>query len=254
MLDVQYGADLETGNEDKPVDLIVGNLIDEILARQEDMSEHQAHIENFPLGNEYEPDQENQFNGMEMLRDMSRNNYAKVILDAVSSKCGIEGFRSSVETDEEGDSRIKELFDRDDMGFAIQDAVDLACTYRKSYLLVDPVTGRQKVIPANNAAVMMDSNNEPVAAIVITRERALKRDTLRVFLREVDPETGEAKGKLNSFIAIRALEEKPLVRETGLRITGHDEEVPLSGFIRQGWVWWKKQDGVKTSRVPVTVL
>src|SRR5699024_10244462 len=56
MLDVQYGADLETGNEEKPVDLIVGNLMDEILARQEDMSEHQAHLENFPLGNEYEPD------------------------------------------------------------------------------------------------------------------------------------------------------------------------------------------------------
>ena len=139
-----------------------------------------------------------------LFRSISRNNYAKVIVDAVSSKCGIEGFRSSVETDEEGDSLIKRLFDRDDMGFAIQDAVDLACTYRKSYLLVDPVTGRQKVIPANNAAVMMDSNNEPVAAIVITRDRALKRDTLRVFLREVDPETGEAKGKLNSFIAIRA--------------------------------------------------
>ena len=254
MLDVQYGADLEPGNEDKPVDLIVGNLLDEILSRQEDIAEHQAHIENFPLGNEYEPDKENQFNGMERLRDISRNNYAKVIVDAVSSKCGIEGFRSSVETDEEGDSLIKRLFDRDDMGFAIQDAVDLACTYRKSYLLVDPVTGRQKVIPANNAAVMMDSNNEPVAAIVITRDRALKRDTLRVFLREVDPETGEAKGKLNSFIAIRALDEKPLLRETGLKITGHDEEVPLSGHIRRGWVWWKRQEGVKTDRVPVTVL
>ena len=80
MFDIEYGADLEPGNEDKPVDLIVGNLIDEILARQEDMAEHQAHIENFPLGNEYEPDQENQFNGMEMLRDISRNNYAKVML------------------------------------------------------------------------------------------------------------------------------------------------------------------------------
>ena len=106
MLDVQYGADLEPGNEDKPVDLIVGNLLDEILSRQEDIAEHQAHIENFPLGNEYEPDKENQFNGMERLRDISRNNYAKVIVDAVSSKCGIEGFRSSVETDEEGDSQI----------------------------------------------------------------------------------------------------------------------------------------------------
>src|SRR5699024_2379500 len=171
MLDVQYGADLETGNEDKPVDLIVGNLMDEILARQEDMSEHQAHIENFPLGNEYEPDQENQFNGMAMLRDMSRSNYAKLAVAAVTSNCGTEGSRADVEGEEEGESRARELFDLDDMAFAIQDAVDLACTFRKSYLLGDPVTGRQKVIPANNAAVMMDANNEPVAAIVITRDR-----------------------------------------------------------------------------------
>ena len=254
MQKIRYGEVIDTADENKPVDSMVGLLLEEILSREEELREQQAHIENFPLGNEFEPTQENRFNGMEKLRDISRNNYAKVIVDAVSSKCGIEGFRSAVDTDEEGDSKIREFFDRDDMGFAMQDAVDLACTYRKSYLYVDPKTGRQRVIPPNNSAVMLDAAGEPVAAIVLTRERALKRDTMRVFMRAVNSETGLAEGNLHVFLAVA--EHDNIFRDSpsSVKLTGEDTEIPLSGQIRSGWVWWKKVTEPKTQRVPVTVL
>lgn len=254
MQDVVYGDTLEEGNEDKPVDDIALTLLDEIFERRDELREQQAHIENFPLGNEYQPDQENSFNGMEKLRDISRNNYAKVIVDAVSSKCGIEGFRSAVASDEEGDSRIKELFDRDDMGFAMQDAVDLACTYRKAYLFVDPVSGRQRVIPPTNAAVILDAAGTPSAAIVVSRERALKRDTLRVYVRNVDSETGLVEGKLYGFLATVEYEKTRPSSKAGIKISGEESEIPLDGQIRQGWQWWKEMTDLKTDEVPVTVL
>lgn len=254
MQNIEYGAEVAFDDENKPVDLIVGDLLDEILSRENDIREHQAHIENFPLGNEYEPSQEIRFNGMAQLRDISRNNYAKVIVDAVSSKCGIEGFRSSVASDEQGDTKIKELFDRDDMGFSMQDAVALACTYRKAYLFVDPVTGRQRVVPPNNAAVMLDGANEPVAAVVMTRDKAMRQDTLRVFVREVDRETGLATGKLYGYVATRKLDSYRHRSVGGTKITGSDSEIPLDRSLRGGWLWWKQLSSLKTDRIPVTVL
>lgn len=255
MQNINYGETIDFGDEKKPVDQIVGFLVNEILGREEELREQQAHIENFPLGNEFEPTDETRFNGMEQLRDISRNNYARVVVDAVSSKCGVEGFRSGVDADEEGDAKIKELFDRDDMGFAMQDAVDLACTYRKAYLLVDPVSGHQKVISPNNAAVMMDAANEPVAAIVLTRDRALRRDTLRVYMRKVNQDTGLAEGRLYGFLAVREHGESgPFGEKTGLKISGNDYEVPLTYSNLNDWTWWKSLDKLKTERVPVTVL
>ena len=255
MQNINYGETIDFGDEKKPVDQIVGFLVNEILGREEEIRDQQAHIENFPLGNEFEPTDDTRFNGMEQLRDISRNNYARVVVDAVSSKWGVEGFRSGVDADEEGDAKIKELFDRDDMGFAMQDAVDLACTYRKAYLLVDPISGHQKVISPNNAAVMMDAANEPVAAIVITRDRALRRDTLRVYMRKVNQDTGLAEGKLYGFLAVREHGENgPLGEKTGLKISGNDYEVPLTYSNLNDWTWWKSLDKLKTERVPVTVL
>lgn len=250
---VKYGEEIDGSNENKPVDMLAHDLLNEILSRRETIQEHQAHIENFPLGNEYEPERDKRFTGMEQLRNISRNNYAKVIVDAVTSKCGIEGFRTAVSSDETGDIKALELFERDGMGFAMQDAIELACTYRKSYLFVDPVTGRQKILTPTNAALLLDINDEPVGAVVLTREKALKRDTLRVFIRDIDEETGAAVGKVRQFIATRDIEARyPL--NSGIRVSGHDSEVPLSSSIRNGWVWWKEVTGLKTERVPVTVL
>ena len=253
---VKYGDPVDPSNESKEVDQTVGFLLDEIMGRREDMREQQAHIENFPLGNEYEPDGDNRFTGMEQLRDISRNNYAKVIVDAVTSKCGIEGFRTAVSSDEKGDLKAMELFDRDDMGFAIQDAIDLACTYRKSYLYVDPISGRQRVFAPTNAAVLLDSQNEPLAALVVSREFGLKRDVMRVFLRDTDEETGEAVGQVRGFIATREIDNWDIQHPplSAVKITGHDSEIPLDGSFDDGWIWWKQMQNLKTERIPVTVL
>ena len=253
-VNIQYGAPLDLGNENKPLDSMVNSLLKEIKHREKTMREHQAHIENFPLGNEFEPDQDKKFTGMEQLRDISRNNYAKVVVDAVTSKCGIEGFRTAVSSDEKGDLRAMELFERDGMGFAVQDAIEMACTFRKSYLYVDPKTGRQRVYSPNNAAVMIDTMAEPVGAILLSRDRALNRDTLRVFIREIDEDSGEAVGKARQFIATREIETDPIVSVKALKLTGHDSELPLDGMFDSGWVWWKEVTGMKTDRIPVTVI
>lgn len=253
MQNIVFGESVDLSADDnKPVDRIVGLLLEEIIDRSEELRINQAHIENFPLGNEFDPEKNKQFNGMEQLRNISRNNYARVIVDAVSSKCGIEGFRSAKSSDAEGDDKIKELFDRDDMGFAMQDAVDLACTYRKAYLFVDPISGRQKVIPPTNSAVMLDSSGEPMAAIVLTREKALMRDVLRVFIREINEDTGLAEGKIYGYIATRDFE--GWESKYGIRISGADEEIPLDRDLNMGWAWWKEIKVSKTERIPVTVL
>lgn len=253
---IKYGAELDFSDEKKPVDNIVGDLLYEIKGRKDELLEQQAHIENFPLGNEFEPDKDQQFSGMDQLRNISRNNYAKLIVDAVSSKCVIEGFRSAIASDEQGDARIKELFDRDDMGFGMQDAVALACTYRKAYLFVDPASKRQRVISPNNAAVLVDASGEPAAAIVLTREKPLKRDTLRVFVRDINLDTGLAEGKVSYYIATREYTDMRFENKylKGLKLTGNDYEVPLEDTLEHDWLWWKEVNCGGLERVPVTVL
>lgn len=255
MQSVKYGEAIETGNENKPVDTIVGSLLKEIKGRERELRESQSYIENFPMGNEYSPEKENSFNGMEQLRNLSRTNYAHIVVDAVASKCSIEGFRTAKANDEKGDERVKELFDRDDMGFQIQDLVFLASSYGRSYIYVDPATGRQRVVPPNNAAVLNDAAGEPCAAVVVSRDRALNRDTLRVFVREVNEDTGMAEGPLHYFLATREMSEHVArSRNFALRLTERDYEVPLNGAFENGWVWWKKAPVTSIKRVPVTPL
>lgn len=264
MQNIVHGAELAPADEKKPVDQIVGDLLGEIKARRTKLLEDQAYIENFPVGNEYQPDEDQRFNGIEQLRNLSRTNYAHIITEAVTSKCSVEGFRTAVANDENGDKRVKELFDRDDMGFQVQDLISLASSYSRAYVYVDPSTGRQRVVPPNNAAVLLDAAGEPTAAVVVSRDRALNRDTLRVFIREVNSETGIAEGPLNYFIATREIPGYPIASSSGegnvyrkgtrVRLTDRDYEVPLDGMFDKGWVWWKKADTKGLTRVPVTAL
>lgn len=251
---VQYGKSVDMGNEEKRVDYLVGQLFDEMKGRIEVIREDQAFMEGAPLGNQFEPGKDKEFNGMEQLRDMSRNNYARLVVSAVTNKCGIEGFRTAAANDEFGDDIVAQMFDRDDMGYKIQDAIESACGYRRSYLLVDPSTKRQRVVPANNAAVLMDSVDEPAAAIVVRRDKALDRDLLQVFMRSVNKVTGEAEGKVRMFLATRDHKEPAYISKRGIVLTSDDAEVPLDNNITGGWVWWKEVSVGSADRIPVTVL
>lgn len=248
------GDSLDTGNEDKVIDFLVGRLFKEMKDRIEIIEEHQAFMEGAPLGNEFEPGKDKEFNGMDQLRDMSRNNYARLVVSAVTNKCGIEGFRTAAANDEYGDEKVAELFDRDDMGYQIQDAIESACAYRRSYLVVDPTTKRQRVVPANNAAVLMDAADEPAAAVVLRRDKVLDRDLLQVFVRTVNETTGLAEGGVRMYLATRDHKESAYISKQGIVLTSGDSEVPLDRNIDGGWVWWKPQPVGNAERIPVTVL
>ena len=245
---------VDTENEGKPLDYLVGRLFKDLKARIPLLEEHQAYMEGAPLGNSFDPGKDKEFNGMEQLREMSRNNYARLVVSAVTNKCGIEGFRTAAANDEYGDERVAELFDRDDMEYNVQDAIEIAAAYRRAYLYVDPSTKRQRIVPTNNAAVMMDSDDEPAAAIVLRHDKALDRDMLHVFVRDINKETGQVTGDVRMFLATR--EHKPLayISRNGIKLTSSDREVPLDRNITANWEWWKEVTVSTTKRIPVTVL
>lgn len=248
------GESVDVHNEDRVVDGIVGRLFEELEGRIDDLAEEQAYMEGAPLGNEFEPGKDKEFNGMEQLRDMSRNNYARLVVSAVTNKCGIEGFRTAAANDEYGDSRVDELFDRDDMGFAIQDAIEIASAFRRSYLYVDPMTTRQRVVPTTNAAVLMDVTDEPVAGIVLRRDKILDRDVMQVYIRSINEATGVAEGPPRLYTATRDHNDYAYVSKRGIVLTSSDSEVPLDRNVSHGWVWWKEEAVPSTTRIPLTVL
>lgn len=249
-----FGDSIDSSNENKPLDQLVGRLFDEMTDRIEVLKEHQAYIEGAPLGNEFEPGDDKEFNGMEQLRDMSRNNYARLVVSAVTNKCGIDGFRTAAANDEYGDDVVATLFDRDDMGYQIQDAIEMACSFRRSYLLVDPITKRQRVVPSNNASVLMDASDEPAAAIVLRRDRVLDREILQVFVRTIHEDTGLAEGPPRMFLATRDYEDRGIFASRGIVLTSSDSEVPLDKRVDNDWTWWKEVPLKGVSRIPLTVL
>lgn len=256
MYSITPGREIEASPAEGPetIDDIVIDLLNEILSRGEELDESRAFLEGDPLGNEYEPDEDQQFNGMEQLRDMSRNNYAKLIVDATTDRLGIEGFRTSGSSSEFGDTKAMELFTRDGMDSKAQEAMSLACGYRTSYLVVDPISKRQQIIPPTNAAVVKDVVGEPIIAMTIHRDRALKRQALRVYTRNVNSLTGEAEGPVEMFVATKDDNKNGILRPRGLKLTRYDSEVELNHQLKLGWVWWKKVSTGGLRRVPVTPL
>lgn len=257
MYAVTPGEAIRSDGDNDSLDAIVESLLEEIYHRRDYIEDFRAYLQGAPLGNEFELNEEQGFNGLEQLRDMSRNNYAKLIVSATTDRLGIDGASTAAANDEFGDVRVAELFDRDDMGTRAQEAMSLACGYRTSYLYVDQLTKRQSVIPPTNAAVISDVSGEPVAAIVLKRERALQRDTMHVYVRKVNELTGEAEGDTHLFIATREIESytEHISKSdfSQIKVTEHDSEIPLSHGIKSGWEWWKKVP-VKVSRIPVTPL
>lgn len=252
---IKPGKDLQASSADEPqsVDDIAIDLLEELISRIGDLAEFQSYLEAGPLGNEFEPDEEQQFNGMEQLRDMSRNNFAKLIVDATSDRLGIMGFRTAGSTGENGDLEAMNLFERDGMDSRVQEALSMACGYRNAYLLVDPASKRQMVVPPTNAAVVNDNLGEPVAAITIHRDRALQRQVLRVYTRSVNNLTGEAEGPVQMFVATKEDKRFRNLFRDGLKLTRYDSEVELDRSIRNGWTWWREKSP-DISRIPVTPL
>ncbi len=247
---------IDTSDQAGVPDKMIIRLLAEIASRYEDIMESKAFLENAPLGNEYEVTDEQSFNGLEQLRDMSRNNYAKLIVSATTDRLGILGFRTAEAQDETGDEEAMLAFEKDDMASRSVEAMGLACGYRTAYLVVDPLAKRQGVIPPTNGAVINDRFGEPVAALTLQRDRALNVDLARLYLREADPETGEAKGKVMMFTASRDLPdgwEKSRRFSRAVTVTKYDTEIPMDSRITNEWVWWKNTP-LQIERIPVTTL
>ena len=241
---------------DNPTDDLMINLLEEIQSRYDFIEQSKALLENAPLEEEFELEEGQEFNGLEKLRNMSRNNYAKLIVSATTDRLGILGFRTALAQDESGDKEAASLFDRDDMAVKGVEAMALAGSYRTSYVLVDQPSSRQKVIPPTNGAVIPDPFGEPIAAVVMVRDRFREQDYATLYVRDVDPETGEATGPVRSFVASREYDNDVLskAREyNSIKVTNYDSEVPLQRTMTNNWVWWKERTH-KVSRIPVTTM
>lgn len=220
------------------------------------LEDMKAYLDNAPLGSEFDLDDEQQFSGIDQLRNMSRNNYAKLIVSATVDRLGILGFRTAENSSEFGDKEAKAAFDKDKMEVGAQEAHAMACSYRNSYLYVDPITKRQQVIPPTNAAVIMDSSKEPAVAMFISYDRLLDKDVLRLFIRQFDEETGEATGGVEMYWATKESsrsDEGYEVTPGTIKLTDRDSEIPLDYDTGMNWVWWKQQS-LKIDRVPITPM
>lgn len=250
------GKPIDTSTEASRPDKMLVELLKELQSRYDYLTESKAFLENAPLANEFQVTEEQGFNGLEQLRNMSRNNYAKLIVSATTDRLGMIGFRTAAAQDETGDEEAMIAFKSDDMSSRSIEAMGLACGYRTAYLVVDPLAKRQSVIPPTNGAVIHDRFGEPVAALTLIRDRILGYDLARLYLRDVDPETGEAKGPVTMYTASRELLQDAIGRRTeyGLTVTSYDTEVPLRRDILSQWEWWKSSRTIGVKRIPVTVL
>lgn len=244
----------DVGATDGTPDVLMTELLKELGERYNFIEESKALLENAPLEDEFQVDEEQGFNGLEQLRNMSRNNYAKLIVSATTDRLGILGFRTGAAREETGDRAAMEAFEEDGMAAKGVEAMGLACSYRSAYLHVDPIAKRQMVVPPTNGAVIPDRYGEPVASIVLTRDRFQGFDFATLYLRDVDKETGEATGKVKMFTASKELPENYRRHyDSGLRVTSYDSEVPLKRSMTSGWVWWK-QKPLTLDRIPVSAL
>lgn len=264
MFDIRPGQPLENpdlkGDEKAAsADALAIEMLTEIRDRKDWIEDFRARLEGAPLGNPFEVDDNHAFNGLEQLRDMSRNNLAKMITNATVDRLGILGFRSEADSDEAGDMIVKQAFEKDGMGHRAAEAMTLACGYRKSYLYVHPTTKKQRVVPPTNGCVISDIDGEPVAAVVVHRELYRDLDVAEFFFREVDEDTGEAKGPVHMRVATKDAPKRSKnhanrgSRQNELTVTEYDIEMPLSVRMTTGWTWWKQRT-MEVDEIPVTPM
>lgn len=252
---IKPGSPLDSKTDDRSPDTYARRLFKELRGRIEFLRDAHAYLENGPLGNEFEVDENQEFQGLVQLRNMSRNNYAKLVVSATTDRLGILGFRTSANSSEYGDEEASKAFEKDDMGVGAQEAQGLACAYRNAYLYVDPVTERQKVLPPTNAAVISDVSGEPAVALYIRNDRLLGKKVMTLFVRDIDLETGEAKGGVTMYVATRDsdLYDEDEDDMDGIRLTSHDSEIALDDSVGNNWIWWKQRE-LSIQRVPITPL
>lgn len=259
MFTVKPGDPIQADADPGSTDYIANALLEELKQRVEWIEDFQAHMEGAPMGNRMELEKNQEFNGLEQLRDMSRNNYARMVVSSTVDRLGILGFRTAADQDEAGDEEARKLFDQDNMGVHSLEAMEIACGYRRAYLAVNPKTKKQSVIPTTNGAIIPDVAGEPAAAVIMRRDRMLGRDVAEFYFRDIDPETGEATG--DPYVCVATREENINYRNRArdrmrgfVKITEYDTEVPLSAGVANGWTWWKSSKVEGCSRIPVTVL
>lgn len=252
MQNIKAGDKINSDKKPGTPDFYVHSLCDELEDRQDFLEDAHAYLNNAPVSSDFQLDNNQEFSGIERLQNMSRNANAILVTSAATDRLGIVGFRSAENSSGFGDEEIQKAFDKDDMGVGAQEAQWLACAYRNAYLLVDPVTKRQKVVPPTNGAVISDSSGEPTVALHLFYDRLRGLDVLELYVRDVDSETGEATGGAFLFTATR---ETPSWSrsETGISLTDKDTEVPLQDGMGSNWVWWKRRK-LDTDRIPMTPL
>lgn len=243
-------------------------LLKEIEGRKEDLRYLQGYLEGAPFSAGFAEEQDMNRNVLDDLKDISRMNLASVIVSATTDRLGPAGFRTGVDSDETGDREAMEAFTKDEMNVKATYGMQLACSYRSSYLVVDPLSKRQNIIPPTNAAVINDLFGEPVAALTLQRDRYLNREILKLYIREQNAETGEATGQFSLFLASREMgkddptkgmyrgarrSQKARSYSSDITVTNYDTEVPLNDRLKAGWVWWKAVPK-KYERIPVTPL
>lgn len=254
MRGITYGSELVYDTEETTTpDYVAGRLLRELEDRLDHLQFLNDYLVGAPFDVDYEEGKGLPTDLLVRLREISKLNLAGLIVSATADRLGIEGFRTGAGKDESGDAEAMRYFKRDEMNIKATYGMQLACGYRSAYLFVDPVAKRQTIVPPTNAAVINDMYGEPVAGLLLQRDRNVNRDVLKLFVRDRNEITGEATGPVHMFVATREFNETEWADIDGLKVTHYDSEVPLTSGMEHDWVWWKKEP-VTLDRVPITSL
>lgn len=238
---------------DRPFDIVMSALMEEIVERQEYLSRFQAYMENTPITEAEIENSNSEFLSSNVVRQMSRNPYARSVVNATVDRLTIAGFLTKNSINGEGDGEALSIFKTDQMDSRAKQAMGWACGYRSAYLFADPWTKRQRAVPPTNAAVMVDAYGEPVAAVVLTRHRSVNRDIAHLFYRDVDSKYLTATGPVQYAVAARKVMER-INSYSDIKLTGYDNEIPLSDEILYGWEWIDAGELQDIDIVPVTSI
>lgn len=256
---IQVGEPAEISAGDDVLAATLSVLFKELRDREYNLRRELSYLNNHPVDDVGSPliQITSQDQSLRVLRNLARTNFARLIVSATTDRLGIHGFKTAEESGEDGDEEAARLFALDRMGEQGLEAMRLAISHGVSYLVVDPFTGRQKIVPPSNGAVITDAVGEVQAALVIRRERAAKRDVLDLFLREVDEISGEATGPTRIYRATRPADPEGSSfvppNEYTAKTTRRDHEIPIGADLAGGWKWLTTRT-VNYQRIHVTPL
>lgn len=237
---VKYGAKVKAnrpavGEQPNP-DWFLLRMFKELLGQRDRYRKIKLYVDGDPPKPETpEGTSEDSWKEFESFRRISRTTLAEQVIGACVDRTTVLGFRTAEDSDTDGDKQARQLWDDNDMDVKGDKAISDAYAYGLGFLLADPLTKKAKHFAPWQAFFINDAVGETRAGMCIEHRPEEGRDYAYLYLLDVD-DNGVRKGTVTIYIAVRDRDRRGQFRG-GL----FSNEVDLSTYLTQNWVWWKSE-------------